>query len=464
MDQKLSLEYNLIVRPRLNDFHNILLNQGEVDFCIPFLEEDIPLYIDPFLLWKSASIMENSLHSTIVDIFNYWGWLYNNNRETEAINSIIHASECSEVGLGTAKTKQGKRIGATVANDILSLFRNIPQIKTDGFSHIEEIQLLVRNISKDRISDLTSNILSSHLKDYTIDQCAQYGIPTEITNLTCFDLRKRTFQEIDTVLPVNPISKAPILFVPKHWLRFSPWLNPDEYFSSYYPSQVDANIVNKSRFEIIDYNRVNYVLVSGFTRAKEASIEDLKNDPLFKQIPISSAKRTLNDILKLPIGNQESADKKYEDGVCKLLSSIFYPHLDFAAPQSRTESGTQIRDLIFYNNQSEPFLRDMFEEFQSRQLVFELKNVETLSREHIAQVNRYLCNNFGNFGVIVTRNKPKKNIRQHIIDLWSGQRKCILVITDEELKLIVSLYENRQRRPFDVLKKLYVEFKRDCPQ
>lgn len=37
-----------IVRPRLNDYYGILLLQDKVDFAIPFLDEDIPLYVDPF--------------------------------------------------------------------------------------------------------------------------------------------------------------------------------------------------------------------------------------------------------------------------------------------------------------------------------------------------------------------------------------------------------------------------------
>ena len=37
-----------IIRPRLIDFYNIPITQEEVDFAIPFLDEDIPLYLDPF--------------------------------------------------------------------------------------------------------------------------------------------------------------------------------------------------------------------------------------------------------------------------------------------------------------------------------------------------------------------------------------------------------------------------------
>lgn len=301
------------------------------------------------------------------------------------------------------------------------------------------------------------------MKDYTIDQCERYGIPTSRAKITYYNIRNKKFEESETILPINPLTKKPILLVPKHWLRYSPWLNPDEYFSDYYPEHVEENLKNKTRYDVIDYNRVNYAIVQGYTASKEASITALMSDPLFKQIPISSAKRTLSDILKLPTGKEDNADKKYEALICKLISSMLYPHLDFAEAQSRTESGTQIRDLIFYNNVSHQFLREIFEAFNSRQLVFELKNVTTLTRDHISQVNRYLCDNFGRFGVIVTRNRPPKNIRQHLIDLWSGQRKCILILTDEDLKLMVSIYENKQRAPYEVLKKLYVEFIRKCP-
>ena len=35
-----------IVRPRLVDYYNVPITQEEVDFAIPFLDEDIPLYLD----------------------------------------------------------------------------------------------------------------------------------------------------------------------------------------------------------------------------------------------------------------------------------------------------------------------------------------------------------------------------------------------------------------------------------
>ena len=214
---------------------------------------------------------------------------------------------------------------------------------------------------------------------------------------------------------------------------------------------------------ILDYNRRHYDVVQSYIKYKEKIKVDCKNDPLFKPIPIFSAKRTLNSIIKLPSGKVGNADKKYEDYLFKLMASLLYPDLDFAAAQSRTDSGVLIRDLIFYNNRSMDFLKDIFELHQTRQIVFEIKNVKKLENKHINQLNRYMTNQFGNFGIIITRNIIPKKVFKNTVDLWSGQRKCIIIINDKDLQMMVSVFESRQRKPMEVVKKKYIEFTRACP-
>jgi hypothetical protein len=211
-----------LIRPRLTDFHNIHLAQEEIDFAIPYLDEDIPFCVDPFLLWKSPSQQDNALHSALISSFNHLGYL------------SLHGK--SEVGLGFSATRKGSRIGPKMAKEILNLFTMIPEIKKNGFVHFEEIQLYVDHISKDRISDITCSFLNSFLIDYTIDQCKKYNIPTEdilINNV--YDQRRNTFAESEKAqLPVNPETKDPILLVPKRWLRKAPWINGDDYIKGYF--------------------------------------------------------------------------------------------------------------------------------------------------------------------------------------------------------------------------------------
>ena len=338
----------------------------------------------------------------------------------------------------------------------------MPQYKTGGFSHFEEIQLYVNNISKDRISDFACNFLKSFLIDFTQDECKKYNIPVrEFANIKVFNPKTCSIDEEKLSLPYNPEDETPIIFVPKRWLRHTPWINYDDYFVNAYVKEGEEDKIEKPK--VLEYNRYNYGMITAYIAAKERTQADCKNDPLFKQIPVISAKKCLNQIVKLPSGKTDNADKKFENSCTKLFASLLYPHLDFAQAQSRIDSGTQIRDLIFYNNCSFPLLKELYDKYDCRQIVFEMKNVNGVSREHINQLNRYLSEQFGRFGIIITRNPLKKSIMRNTIDLWSGQRKCILCLTDEDIRLMVDVYENKQRDPMEVINKKYVEFIRMCP-
>jgi len=455
-----------LIRPRLTDFHGIILGQEEIDFTIPFLDEDIPFCVDPFLLWKSPSQQDNALHVALMNSFNHIGFLSNSGNSDEAIRRLILASECSEVGMGFSPKREGVRIGKELASKIVSLFTIIPQVKNSGFTHLEEIQLLVDQISKDRISDLACTFLKSFLIDYTIEQCHKYGIPiTNIEIKDVYDQRKNSFIDSEKVtLPVNPVTSRPILLVPKRWLRRAPWITCEDYTKGYFLEKVlKENEECPSKGEILLFNRDNYGIVHAYVREKERTQADCHNDPLFLPIPVSSAKRKLADIKKLPSGKDDNADRKYEDLICQLMASLLYPDLDFAAEQSRTDSGVLIRDLIFYNNCSVDFLDDIHRSYDSRQIVMELKNVKTIDRTHINQLNRYLSYEFGRFGILVIRNALPKAMFQNTVDLWSGQRRCIITLTDEDIELMVVVFESKQRKPIEVIKKKFVEFTRACP-
>ena len=449
-----------IIKPRLNDFYNIPFTQEEVDFAIPFLDEDIPLYIDPFLLWKSPSQQDNSLHLSLINSFNYLGNQYLKGDDL-SVQILIEASECNEVGLGNSKTKIGKKIGNKTAHEILSLYKNIPQVTNSGFIHFEEIQLFVDNIAEDRISDFSANMIKSFLIDYTIEQCEKYVIPIEKTIVRYFDNKVNNFKDEGIYLPINPSTKQSILLVPKRWLRYSTFINYEDYFRGYYIKEIESQ--KTERVKILNFNRYNYDLVRTYIKIKERNQEDCKNDPLFKQIAVLSAKRKFDTILKLPTGKTDNADKSYENNLCSLLTSLLYPHLDFAEEQSRTDSGVLIRDLIFYNNCSERFFREIYEDYECKQIVIELKNVKDVEPDHIDQVNRYLKDTFGRFAIIFTRKQPSRKVIKNTIDLWSGQRKCILIMTDEDLKMMCDVYESKNRYPYEVIVKKYIEFTRLLP-
>jgi len=459
------LAYNLpmpIVRPRLTDYYGILISQAEADFAIPFLDEDIPLYLDPFLLWRSPSQQDNALHTSLINSFNHLGYLEKQGKHSQAVEILTALSECDEVGFGHSHTREGRRFGDATAGEILHLFRTIPEYDKRGFTHFEEIQFFVDHISKDRISDIACNLLKSFLVDYTIQQCQSYRIPTSSLTAPVYSYKEnKIITERGLSLPCNPETKKPIILVPKRWLRFRPWLDLNEYLTEYFPKEKLPSA--DSRPAVLTFNRQNYGAVQQYVAAKERSADDCKNDPLFSQIPIASARKSLEVIKAIPSGQKDENDQTYERELSRLLASAFYPQLDFAKAQSRTESGVLIRDLIFYNNRSHEFLAELFNKYDCRQIVMEMKNVNELQSEHINQLNRYMTDQFGKLGVILTRRDPLAKVFRNTVDLWAGQRRCILILDDVDLEQIVTLYDCKQRDPIDVLKKKYVEFMRKCP-
>ena len=456
----------MLIAPRLTDYHGVYVEQASLDFAIPVFDEDIPLYLDPFLLWNSPSQQDQSLHTSLINAFNHLGELMRTGDESKAVEILITASECDEVGLGSSANRTGKRIGRSKAEEILRVFEAIPEYKHSGFRHFEEIQFFVAGISKDRISDIACNFLKSFLIDFTIDQCKIHGIPTQVCVIdNIYDYRSNQFVSSEKAeAPINPSNGKPLIFVPKRWLRFTPWISYDDYFHHHCPQDDIAHASEDlDHVAVLNYNRQNYGVVNAYIKEKERTFEDCHNDPLFSQIPIISAKRKLNLINKLPSGKVDNADREYEDAISNLFSSLLYPQLDFAAEQSRTESGVLIRDLIFYNNRSNEFLRGIFDTYDSKQIVFEMKNVKEISRDHVNQLNRYMTDSLGKFGVLVTRNELTKARRQSTVDLWSGQRRCIITLTDADVAQMVELFDSKQRLPLDVIKKKYVEFTRLCP-
>ena len=455
----------MLVRPRLTDFHNIHLPQAQTDFAIPFLDEDIPLYVDPFLLWRSPSQQDQALHTALINSFNHLGYLAKQGRKQDAIHLLVALSECDEVGLGLSRRREGHRVGAPTAEKILRLFHDIPQYYNSGFVHFEEIQFFVDHIAKDRISDFTCSFLKSFLIDYTIQECQTIGIPLSKVRVEVYSYSENRLKPEDVSLPVDPEHEKPILFVPKRWLRSNPWLNFDEYFAQAYPNEPPPPRSAQERVKLLTYNRENFGAVFEYVARKERAAGDCRNDPLFAQLPVGSAKSSLETICKLPLSNSPSDgnNKIYERELARLLVSVFYPQLDFAAQQSRTETGVLIRDLIFYNNSSHPFLDELIKQYDCRQIVMEMKNVREIEREHINQLNRYMKDQFGRFAVLLTRQPMSAAMFKNTVDLWSGQRRCIIALTDTDLDLIVNLFESKQRDPIDVLQKKYVEFTRACP-
>jgi PD-(D/E)XK nuclease superfamily len=457
-----------LVNPRLSDVFGLVIRQEEVDFVVPHLCEDLPLCIDPFLLWKSDRLDYRELHQMLLGFVDQVRTHALAGRVAAAHTLLAEVREPVELGLGyAAGTKRGSAIGPSLSAAIIETFKLVPQLEAAEVDHLEVLALLVPKIAEDRISDITASVLKRWLAEFTSRRCRDLGIPTRRYRVTGWDFDRLDWRSFDAQLPYNPTDESPVLLVPLDLLRRLPWINYPDYYKTTYARLVLApdrrrRVVPKEA--VLAYNRANYEIVRGYVTRREEQSEACVPDPLFTPLRLDTLKRKAAQLRALPSGRADGADKKFEHLAFDLLSSLLYPELDLAKAQVRTISGAHIRDIIFHNDGKTPFLQDLRDLYHARQVVFELKNVAALDPEHVNQLYRYLDGeNMGRYGLLLARTPPPRNVQRNVIDLHSSKRAAVICLDDSDIELMVQLLDSG-RRPIEALRKKHVEFTRQLPQ
>jgi hypothetical protein len=152
--------------------------------------------------------------------------------------------------------------------------------------------------------------------------------------------------------------------------------------------------------------------------------------------------------------------KAYEQCVFGMLCRFFAGQLSHPQRESRTVDGTERRDITFYNDSSHRFWQMVSEKYAAINIVFECKNTESLELGHVNQLVGYLGGSLGNFGVIVSRKPPEKNLQLKAINAFNRKDKIVvLFLSDEDLTEMARL-DAQGKDPTGVIERKYVELTR----
>jgi hypothetical protein len=445
------------VDPRASLIPNV--SQYEVDFVIPRVGIDLPLGIDPFLLFKSRDSQFRQLHVSLLNAFNA-GILATRNNDLTTARYLFNFPEVSAIGMGyTRKGKRGSGVGSYLTDLILQTLTGSPSLKERGVRHVEEMQLLSAGIGPDRISDISANVLKRFLIDYTQRQCAIWGIPTKpgVPVSHIYNESKQAWEDSYEDLPVSAIDGSGILLVPRRLVRTLPWINYDDFirteFSAYLAARRDqfarvsirlGELPDEKKFKakpaVVTVTKKDIGLVERYVRSREAQAADAK--PTLDYIGEDACKEA--EVLKERLSNippgRESA-REYQYTTLEILNYLFNPDLIAGEPEVRTIDGTERRDIIFTNDSDESFWEYVRNAHDGILLMFETKNMEALDISAINQTATYLGDRIGRLGIIVTRQPPAEAIRRKIFSVWNdlSPRKLILTVCDAEIRELLDL-------------------------
>ncbi len=136
------------------------------------LINDLPLFIDPFLLFGSKKPEYQQLHN---EILNYLTFLKLKSKEgindLSKIRSWYIFSEVKQNWFGYSKAGNsgsglGEKFGRAMSSSMHIVFDDLKNERITQSSHLEKVGLFEIGIGKDNISDFTTNLIKHYLLTY----------------------------------------------------------------------------------------------------------------------------------------------------------------------------------------------------------------------------------------------------------------------------------------------------------
>lgn len=252
------------------------------------LIKDLPLFIDPFLLFDSDEAHYQTLHDEIIRYLKFL-------RDASSDESIsvglldnwFRFSEVKQNWLGFSKTgNNGSGLGTDFAS---SLRRNLHYVFSDfgsesitRGSHLEKLCLFGNGVGRDHISDFTTNLIKRFLLEYT-QAFGQAHIHTKFRrdfpiDKVTFDYEKRRWMRATYNLPV--FGNDFVLLTPKDILtKDEAWINRGDLLSQLeevYTALPDAQL----RAQIEEYFMARLTEDVGKEARRDAAVATVEKYPV----------------------------------------------------------------------------------------------------------------------------------------------------------------------------------------
>lgn len=455
----------------------IQLAQSEVDFVVPDLATDLPICIDPFLLFKSRDASLRQFHEQLVGLFTFAFELHGRG-DRETLDRLISFPEVNEIGFGYSNAAiRGSGLGWHLSQLLIDLLEASEEVRIRGLRHIEELQLLSVGVGPDRVSDIAANVLKLHLIDYTRAQAELWGIPltAAVPVRHYFDSEDMEWRDGYFDLPLNPLSQQPILLVPRRMVRLLPWINYGDFYASEarlllpprprmprHPGMTKQTRHAIAKGELVDRVRMNTSVLDQYVSRKENAAQHAV--PILQDPDLGELRATGTSLAeRLDTTASGTADAAgYQRLVYEILNFAFEPDLTAGEMEVATHLGTERRDIVYWNEAEHSFWRYVRTEYHSPLVMFECKNTPELTNEHVNQVATYLGARLGMLGLIVTRNPPSEAVTRKAYSVYNDSpalpRKIILIVSDELLRRLIAAKSNGQAAT-PVIQELYRQFR-----
>ena len=264
------------------------------------LLNDLPLFIDPFLLFNSKHKQYRGLHDNILKYVKFLKVKSDEGLDDEGLlKSWYCFPEVTQNWFGYSKSgNKGSGLGLEFARalnkNLFLVFKNFGEEKITKSSHLEKLCLIKDGVGKDNISDFTTNLIKEFLLEYTEEFSKNY---IDEKHLKKFNISRVSFN-YDTESWITKSYILPnfnndfVLLTPKNILsRDNTWINKTDLISEFENLQV--SLPNDSlRSQISNYFLKNLPKDANSEERRKAIDDTLIKFPVILDYYIKEKEKT----------------------------------------------------------------------------------------------------------------------------------------------------------------------------
>jgi hypothetical protein len=206
------------------------------------LINDLPLFIDPFLLFNSKRKKYQDLHAQMI---RYVRFLRDKSASGPVTDGLLHAwfvfKEVKQNWLGFSQSGNsgsglGKVFAKALNNNLHTVFANFGEETVTKGSHLEKLTLIRSGVGRDNISDFTTTLIKRFLLAYT-QEFAQRFIRPELlkrfsVDKVLFNYDTESWEQGTFCLPA--FEDSFVILTPKDMLtKDETWINRGDLLSQF---------------------------------------------------------------------------------------------------------------------------------------------------------------------------------------------------------------------------------------
>jgi hypothetical protein len=458
---------------RVSEHFKLDRHQAELDFVDVDVDGDVPLYVDPRALRLLNTPWGTEAVALVQDFFTAVLEAIRHDDSAEGIRLLQGLHEPNETHLGLSKGRaQGSGLGKRLARAVYESLSASDAVKSEGMlEDLEDTALLVEGIDRDRISDITTNLIREPLIRYTEDICDYYAIPLKdgVSSGPLWSPGQQDWVQEFVKLPVIE-KNGKLLLVPKSIGRKKMDFDPGNYFNNYvldYLAEAEisagSSLVHllkdkrprvykkalkkkygKGKAVAVAVTKDHPEILDGFRARKRNRFQGpLDNEELVgsQGAGTLNLKARLTAVTELSTGKSKAA--AFHKAIERLLSGLLSPDLTFPHKEFPIHKGRKRIDISYTNAASKGFFGWVAKHYPAANIVVECKNYRgDPANPELDQLAGRFSPSRGQVGLLVCRSfEDKDKFWKRCRDTANDHRGWIIPLDDDDLGELVAARE-----------------------